>query len=879
MSDENISYNEIFKNYNNILSYFETNKLILKNLIDLFSNISENFNSIGNKVLFTKNFKINTIHFTSFNDIIDKITQSHITLFQKFKFYSELLKVKIIDPLILFQTNYEKEIKNLCILFKEIIDEKSFQNNNKNNNIFNNNIFLNIKNDSQLDKIFENKYKDLCTSLEKKEREKNEIISSKLDLYFELGKKELNSLYNNDETILNGINSMKNKFNKEIINLLGKNLNSNEIYNNKYNNILNKPQKDIQININNFEIINNKDNNYKEIFYKFFYSIKFDTNVNKNILSTINELLDKNKFNFEFYQLFLQIFNESISIKSKSEKDLNSSLFVVFSFPNLVCLTNIINNIIENIKVYLVLKENQIPLSIFEEIVQMGEKTVSNNNFMCALLSKNKIFQNILIWKNSIFVSIIRLLIKSAKDYDEYKPKIENTDDDYITNLESTKICNYIVGYKNFSENKKRYMNEKLSKEIILNTVNKYLRHFGNYKFILDNPSDINEIILNDLYIDNQKMINYFINNYSIFIHSRKSEIFGLKSIKLKEKISLIKSHKIDIIKQKYFCGLKSNESNFIILKYTLKFLTIKENLNLMHLSKNLTKINKKIYKNLLSSNNNSALRLNIWKSCLKYKTYSSIFNYKQLFLEINKNDMIESHQKINEQIMKDLKRTQCRNKESLGAIFNILRVLAYSNNNVNYYQGLNLTCLFLYDFTKNEEETFTLINNLHFLTPFGDIIENKFQLIEVFCDTLEKLIYLFLPRIFSLFNENKIKLIYFVNPYLITLFTNVYVSLPENNTKFILYVWDNFLLNGWKSIFEIILAVLKCLEKKLLSLNEEDILSFLGNNMWKNEIFYDDNFEEFLEIKKKLKINRGLLNLINEKIYMEKTIKKDKKK
>jgi ABC-type multidrug transport system fused ATPase/permease subunit len=61
------------------------------------------------------------------------------------------------------------------------------------------------------------------------------------------------------------------------------------------------------------------------------------------------------------------------------------------------------------------------------------------------------------------------------------------------------------------------------------------------------------------------------------------------------------------------------------------------------------------------------------------------------------------------------------------------------------------------------------------------------------------------------------------------------------------------FLLNGWKSIFEIILAVFKCLEKKLLSLNEEDILSFLGNNMWKNEIFYDDNFEEFLEIKKKV--------------------------
>ena len=205
---------------------------------------------------------------------------------------------------------------------------------------------------------------------------------------------------------------------------------------------------------------------------------------------------------------------------------------------------------------------------------------------------------------------------------------------------------------------------------------------------------------------------------------------------------------------------------------------------------------------------------------------------------------------------MKDLKRTHCKNKESLGPIFNILRCLAYSNDNVNYYQGLNLICLFLYELTYNEEETFTLINNLHCFTPFGDVIENKFQKIDLYCDIIEKLIYLFLPRIFILFQQNQIRVIYFINSYLFTLFTNVYASLPENNMKFMFYVWDNFLTKGWNSIFEIILTIFKCLEKHLLTLNNDDILGFLGNNMRKNEIFLDANFDQFLQTKKKYKFN-----------------------
>ena len=135
------------------------------------------------------------------------------------------------------------------------------------------------------------------------------------------------------------------------------------------------------------------------------------------------------------------------------------------------------------------------------------------------------------------------------------------------------------------------------------------------------------------------------------------------------------------------------------------------------------------------------------------------------------------------------------------------------------------------------------------------------------------------MPRISSLFQIYQVRVIYFISSYLFTLFTNVYASLPENNMRFMFYVWDNFLAKKWNSIFEILLTIFKCLEKDILALNSDDILGFLGNKMWKSEIFYDEHFNEFLETKKIFKLDFGLINLISEEINMEKNIMKKRNK
>ena len=859
--------NELIKTYNHVSNYFNNNKKEIKYIINFFSNISGNFKAFGNKELIQNDFKNTSF---SFNNICNDIINEHISLIKKYKIFSENLKLKIIEPLLTYEKKYEKEINNSLNILKEIIDKISLSKQNNN-------------------KIYQDKYNNLNISIGIFEKEKDEFLLNILELYLNLCKDDLNKSINNNNQIINKINDLKKSISKETINLLDNNLifdkkiksNPNQDVIKNSNNII---MNNNNLNNNNFEIINIEEINYEEKFENFFLLLKSQTNIDKNLLKDINDLFQKNKFNFEFYILFLRTFKRTLSTKLNSENDFYDSLFIMKSFSNLVCLTNIMNNIIETIKEYLILKENRNAFLIFEAIVKFGENCVFNNTYMCSLLSKNKIFQNIIIWKNSIFNAIISQINILIKEYDQNKYDINkaNYENKSKNLLEISGLNKYIYNYNKFSEDKIKFINHKLLNEITYNTVKIYLDHFGNFNFILDNPSDINEIIFSDLHIDNQAMINFFIKYYSVAIHSIKKDKSENKDKKTKEKILLIKNRKDDIIQQKYNCNYISNESKYIIIKYVSKFLTPKENINLLHLNKNLL-LNPIIYKNILRPKKNKKEisipnRLQIWKACLKYKTYSTVFNYSQLISEINKKEAIESNKNIMEQIMKDLKRTHCKNKESLGPIFNILRCLAYSNDNVNYYQGLNLICLFLYELTFNEEETFTLINNLHCFTPFGDVIENKFQKIDLYCDIIEKLIYLFLPRIFSLFKQNQIRVIYFINSYLFTLFTNVYSSLPENNMKFMFYVWDNFLTQGWNSIFEIILTIFKCLEKHLLTLNNEDVLGFLGNNMWKNEIFYDANFEQFLETKKKFKIDFGLIKLISEEINMEKNILNKKK-
>ena len=92
------------------------------------------------------------------------------------------------------------------------------------------------------------------------------------------------------------------------------------------------------------------------------------------------------------------------------------------------------------------------------------------------------------------------------------------------------------------------------------------------------------------------------------------------------------------------------------------------------------------------------------------------------------------------------------------------------------------------------------------------------------------------------------------MSAYFITMFTILYSHLPENDISFLLHIWDEFIFEGWKSFFEIWLAILKFYEKDILNIKEEDIMNFLANKIRDCELFKKKNMKHFWGLKNSLK-------------------------
>jgi len=73
---------------------------------------------------------------------------------------------------------------------------------------------------------------------------------------------------------------------------------------------------------------------------------------------------------------------------------------------------------------------------------------------------------------------------------------------------------------------------------------------------------------------------------------------------------------------------------------------------------------------------------------------------------------------------------------------------------------------------------------------------------------------------------------------------------------------------------------MLKSYEKELVQFKYEHLLNFLINDLIKSRFFQNDNFDNFIEVSKSIKIKSGLINnLENEYIQGEKLIIDEKKK
>ena len=206
-------------------------------------------------------------------------------------------------------------------------------------------------------------------------------------------------------------------------------------------------------------------------------------------------------------------------------------------------------------------------------------------------------------------------------------------------------------------------------------------------------------------------------------------------------------------------------------------------------------------------------LRSNVWQLFGEMKKYYK----KDLFNKISKEKLDEDTE---ETIIKDLDRTypSCQlftDKYGKGQrkLFKVLSCYSLYNKEIGYVQGMSfLVALFL--IYMDEESTFFMLDSVMnkygmkgiYLPGFPDLKKKFYVLLN-----LEKK---FLPKIYEVFKRDNILPSLYSSEWFLCLFTK------DLKFKYVVRIFDVFLLEGFKVIYRFALAFLKLREKSFIQSN-----------------------------------------------------------
>ena len=406
---------------------------------------------------------------------------------------------------------------------------------------------------------------------------------------------------------------------------------------------------------------------------------------------------------------------------------------------------------------------------------------------------------------------------------------------------------------------------EMKNKEL-MNIIKDYIVHFTNFNLAI---SDINDII-----IDLKSQFHLNDNEISYLISFLNSNTYNIRSKYHKdEKNSLFTKKIINTKNKKYKKILLALNSCFM-------FLEPKDFINLKNLNKAYYKqIEKLIYKQIFIKKNNNLLKskldlsknekhFEMWFYYLKYN--KSNYNYKKISLQANEDKNLNN---ILDIIQLDVNRTHFNTdkEKKRNIIKNVLISLAYSYPEVSYCQGMNYIASFLLESTNDEEKSFDIFSSILNKTEYSNLALNEFNLMKKYFYVFERLICIYLPELYTAFKRNNISTNYFISPWFITLYTHSYNG---NNTKILMRIFDLFILDGWLAIIRIGLILLKNYQNDLFSMEFEELLHFLINELKEKYDFFDDgNYEKFIELYNELKLPKGLVNNLENEFELNKKI------
>ena len=405
-----------------------------------------------------------------------------------------------------------------------------------------------------------------------------------------------------------------------------------------------------------------------------------------------------------------------------------------------------------------------------------------------------------------------------------------------------------------------------LIKKELMNIIKDYIVHFTNFNLAI---TDINDII-----IDLKSNFSLNDNEISYLICFLNSNTYNIRSKYHKDEKNSLFTKKIKTTKnKKYKQILLSLNSCFMFLK-PQDFINIK-NLNKTYYKQ----IEKLIYKQIFIKDNKNFLKSRIdlsnrekhfemWFNYLKYD--KNKINY---LTKSNEAKQAKNLDNVLDIIQLDVIRTHFdTDKENKRKIIkNVLITLAYTYPEVSYCQGMNYISSFLLEVTNNEEKSFDLFSAILNKTEYSKLSINDFELMKKYFYVFERLICIYLPELYTTFKRNNINANFFISPWFITLFTHSYSG---NNAKILMRIFDLFILDGWLAIIRIGLILLKQYQDDLFSMEFEELLHFLINELKeKYDFFNDNNYEKFIELYNEIKLPKGLVNNLENEFELNKKI------
>lgn len=886
------SYKQYLTNSNNTMNYlFNFFTTIQKSFKDFSQNIKSSF-----KELFA-NIMSYHMNYSSSKKIID-FYRTYENYLNKLEILSNKIFKELIEPTKNISIYLNDKNLNELNKLKEIV--KTTINQKKKYEICKHNYFDSCKNSENQEKIYlksvESKLNDDTINLENQKLSQLKIISEEEclkykkenkitnDLYFENNKKYfsiINNLKDNEEQRINFINFHFEKFfnilteeNEKINNLINSISTGNryikvnvendlKIYEEKFsysyhsnqrilkeelllyeeykknienllkNNNLIKENLKINLPSNDYYLsknINNENNSFKLnkneelIFNNIFNNNPF--NINKNL---IVEFEKKLKLNGEFAKFIIDKMLEIYKQK------------IFFEFNDLNQFNRLSDFLID------VAMNQSIQKNFFElnfALIYISEKTffIEKNNkiYLCKKLSQNyENFKNKFFWEKLIINKIqTSLELLTLKEIEKFKDK-------------------------NLQFNKEIYENiyKKIERKKLFGIVKDFLMHFTNFDLDMNSANDILMEICNKYNLNN--------NELSYYVSYINSNMYTIKNIEIKNEKNLIK-----LSKKIYKTNSFKLKNLYLILNSCMTFLSLKDYINLKLLNKNYYNIIKRIlFKNyFIHNNNNNFSDKNFFEKHMKMWFFQLNYiqiDYEKLLNESNVN--LDSN--IIESIKLDVLRTFFPENQNnfREMLLNILKCLAYKYNNISYIQGMNYICGFLLFLCKNEEKTFNIFSAILNKTDYGNIIINNFENMKKYFYVFERLISIFLPELNVVLKRNNINSNFYISPWFITLFTHGW---EKSNYKIFLRIFDLFIFDGWNIVLRIGLILLKKYQNEIIKMKFEELLNYLINELKsKDDFFNDENYENFIEMYKKMKIPKGLINNLENEYLLDKKI------